>query len=400
MSVLFLVIAIFVGSAYLTKNYIVKGQGVIMDSHTKYISTKIAGVVTKIEKQEGDSVAENDTLFIVSSGEEGLQVIALKTQLQEQEVKLEVLNKYKNSLTDKVNYMQNNGSEQEYYGKVEYYLSQIKSENKQNQELQSDKLEKENKRNIAQQQLTELESKKITYEKQLHDATTEQKLELETKYNEVKSEINAKKSELEGLENEIKQYVRQSTNDRSNQMYFQFTSELGTSYSNIEKTISELKTNIELHEKKETNYTVTANNQGILHYQIPLKTGMSVQQGQIIAEVSTLQTKNYYVESYIATTEISKIKTNQEVDISIVGVNTQKYGTLKGKVKSIDSGTVTQQTAQGNQNFYKVEIELMTTTLKHKEETIQIIQSQPVETRIIYDKETYLDWILEMLSFK
>ncbi len=187
---------------------------------------------------------------------------------------------------------------------------------------------------------------------------------------------------------------------QSSQMYFQLISEIGTAYSNIEKVISELKANIEVNEKRETNYTVTSNTSGILHYQIPLKVGMSVQQGQVIAEISTLQDQNYYVESYIPTTEISKIKVNQDVDVAVNGVNSQKYGTLKGKVKAIDTGTITQQSQQGNQSFYKVEISLLTTTLKNKEEVIHIIQSQPVETRIIYNKETYLDWILEMLSFK
>lgn len=399
-SVFLLIVGTIVIAAYLNKNYIVKGQGIIMDQHTKYISTKTAGVITKIEKNEGDIIKENDVLFIVSSGEEGLQIAALKTQLQENEAKLETLKKYKNSLNDKINYMQNSGSEQEYYGKVEYYLSQIKSENKQNQELNSDKKEKQAKYNDAMKQLALLENKKIALEKQLKEINQEQKIEIESKITEVNSEITSKKSEIEGLVNEIKQFDRQHGAGQSNQMYFQFVSEIGTAYSNIEKVISELKANIEVNEKRETNYTVVANNEGVLHYQMPLKTGMSVQQGQVIAEITTLEDKNYYVESYISTTEISKIKVGQAVDVALIGVNTQKYGTLKGIVKSIDTGTITQQTPQENQSFYKVEILLKNTSLKNKNEEIHIIQSQPVETRIIYDKETYLDWILEMLSFK
>lgn len=400
LSVLILVISTIVGAAYLNKNYIVKGQGVIMDKHTQYISTKTAGVITKIEKEEGELVKENDVLFIVSSGEEGLQVAALKTQLQENESKLEILKKYKSSLNDKTNYMKNSGSEQEYYAKVEYYLSQIKNETKQNNDLISDKKEKEKKYDEVTAQLVDLENKKIALEKQLNEVKEEQKIEIEAKYNEIKSEITSKKSEIEGLKNEIKQFERQQGDSQSSQIYFQLVSEIGTAYSNIEKIISELKANIEVNEKKETNYTVVANSEGTLHYQMPLKVGMSIQQGQVSAEISTLKEKNYYVESYLPTTEISKIKVDQNVDIALIGVNSQKYGTLKGKVQSIDTGTITQQTSQGNQSFYKVEVNLKNTSLKNKDEVIHIIQSQPVETRIIYDKETYLDWILEMLSFK
>ncbi len=401
LSVFVLVISTIISSAYLTKNYIVKGQGVIMDKHTKYISIKSAGVITKIDKNEGDTIQENEILFTVSSGEEGIQVSALKIQLQENQSKLSILDKYKNSLNDKVNYMKNSGSEQEYYGKVEYYLSQLKEEQKQINQLSTDKKEKEEKLQLIQQQIISLSSKQDDLEKQLKDTKEEQKIEIESKINELKSEINTKKSELEGLESEIKQFSRQMGNgQQSSQMYFQLISEIGTAYSNIEKVISELKANIEVNEKRETNYTVTSNTSGILHYQIPLKVGMSVQQGQVIAEISTLQDQNYYVESYIPTIEISKIKVNQDVDVAVNGVNSQKYGTLKGKVKAIDTGTITQQSQQGNQSFYKVEISLLTTTLKNKEEVVHIIQSQPVETRIIYNKETYLDWILEMLSFK
>lgn len=35
-----------------------------------------------------------------------------------------------------------------------------------------------------------------------------------------------------------------------------------------------------------------------------------------------------------------------------------------------------------------------------KSETIILQKDMPVEARIVYDNETYLDWILEMLSFK
>lgn len=45
-------------------------------------------------------------------------------------------------------------------------------------------------------------------------------------------------------------------------------------------------------------------------------------------------------------------------------------------------------------------IELETLTLKHGSETVVLQKDMPVEVQIVYDKETYLDWILEMLSFK
>ncbi|HGQ8545787.1 TPA: lyase family protein [Streptococcus pneumoniae] len=64
------------------------------------------------------------------------------------------------------------------------------------------------------------------------------------------------------------------------------------------------------------------------------------------------------------------------------------------------AGTISQETKEGNISLYKVMIELETLTLKHGSETVVLQKDMPVEVRIVYDKETYLDWILEMLSFK
>ncbi|MCQ9212675.1 MULTISPECIES: hypothetical protein [unclassified Streptococcus] len=63
-----------------------------------------------------------------------------------------------------------------------------------------------------------------------------------------------------------------------------------------------------------------------------------------------------------------------------------------------------QETKEGNRNLYKVIVGLEDLTLKYENETIVFQKDMPVEVRIevriVYDKETYLDWILELLSFK
>jgi len=84
-----------------------------------------------------------------------------------------------------------------------------------------------------------------------------------------------------------------------------------------------------------------------------------------------------------------------------MGTNSQKYGTLKGKLVAIDNGTITQESEQGNMVFYHCNITLLKTQLKASDKsTIQAIKSMPIEARIVYDKETYFEWILKQLSFK
>lgn len=60
----------------------------------------------------------------------------------------------------------------------------------------------------------------------------------------------------------------------------------------------------------------------------------------------------------------------------------------------------TVQTQEGDNSFYKAKIEIEDKKLIKDYEEIPIILSMPVEARIIYDKETYLDYFLEKLNFK
>ena len=127
---------------------------------------------------------------------------------------------------------------------------------------------------------------------------------------------------------------------------------------------------------------------------------MSVQQNQVIAEISTQQEENYLVEAYVNATDIAKIHVGDSVKVAVSGVNTMKYGTIKGKLVSIDSGTINQETKTGNLLLYRIVITIDEYQLKSKKDTIQLIKSMSVEARIIYEKESYLEWVLEMLNFK
>ncbi|WP_153058244.1 HlyD family secretion protein, partial [Streptococcus suis] len=89
--------------------------------------------------------------------------------------------------------------------------------------------------------------------------------------------------------------------------------------------------------------TVSASSDGTLHYVTPLKQGMSVQQNQTVAEIAGSD-REAYVEAFVLATDISRVTVGAEVDIAITGVNSQKFGTLKGAVTQIDSGTITQET--------------------------------------------------------
>ncbi|CYV97609.1 secretion protein HlyD family protein [Streptococcus suis] len=437
-STLATLIIAFAVSAYLPKNYIVKARGTSVITGTEYVSALSNGKIVTLHKKEGDSVKAGEVILSLSSGQEGLQTESLTKQLSKLKAKESLFQKYEQSLNEKVNYMANSGEEQEYYGKVEYYLSQLSSEN-YNDGSQYAKLQEEyTKLNKLVAEKSQLETDLSSYQSQLANLeaelatlsvqetaetnsdsetssssadTSSNSIQLEqqnTKISEVKtkietttSSIQGKGTEIESLQSSIREMER-SYNDPTSQAYntyAQLISELGTARAANNKSITELEANLGISIGQDRGLTVSASSDGTLHYVTPLKQGMSVQQNQTIAEIAGSD-REAYVEAFVLATDISRVTVGAEVDIAITGVNSQKFGTLKGAVTQIDSGTITQETQNGNVSFYKVVVALEELTLKKDEEIVVLQKDMPVETRIVYDNETYLDWILELLSFK
>lgn len=437
-STLATLIIAFAVSAYLPKNYIVKARGTSVITGTEYVSALSNGKIVTLHKKEGDSVKAGEVILSLSSGQEGLQTESLTKQLDKLKAKESLFQKYEQSLNEKVNYMANSGEEQEYYGKVEYYLSQLSSEN-YNDGSQYAKLQEEyTKLNKLVAEKSQLETDWSSYQSQLANLEAElatlsvqetaetnsdsetssssadtssnsiQLEQLNTKISEVKtkietttSSIQGKGTEIESLQSSIREMER-SYNDPTSQAYntyAQLISELGTARAANNKSITELEANLGISTGQDRGLTVSASSDGTLHYVTPLKQGMSVQQNQTIAEIAGSD-REAYVEAFVLATDISRVTVGAEVDIAITGVNSQKFGTLKGAVTQIDSGTITQETQNGNVSFYKVVVALEELTLKKDEEIVVLQKDMPVEARIVYDNETYLDWILELLSFK
>lgn len=437
-STLATLIIAFAVSAYLPKNYIVKARGTSVITGTEYVSALSNGKIVTLHKKEGDSVKAGEVILSLSSGQEGLQTESLTKQLSKLKAKESLFQKYEQSLNEKVNYMANSGEEQEYYGKVEYYLSQLSSEN-YNDGSQYAKLQEEyTKLNKLVAEKSQLETDLSSYQSQLANLEAElatlsvqetaetnsdsetssssadtssnsiQLEQLNTKISEVKtkietttSSIQGKGTEIESLQSSIREMER-SYNDPTSQAYntyAQLISELGTARAANNKSITELEANLGISIGQDRGLTVSASSDGTLHYVTPLKQGMSVQQNQTIAEIAGSD-REAYIEAFVLATDISRVAVGAEADIAITGVNSQKFGTLKGAVTQIDSGTITQETQNGNVSLYKVVVALEELTLKKDEEIVVLQKDMPVEARIVYDNETYLDWILELLSFK
>lgn len=379
-----------IASGYISKSYVIKALGVAETTDNHYVTVNVNGEVSEINKNEGEFVKKGDILFIINNGKSSdSQTNLAQPQIDKYKEKIAAINLFIKSLNDKVNYLANSGVEQAYYGKMEYYLSTANNEGYTNSVTQEQLNDAVKKLNKIKEELQKLEI-------QLTTATAEEK-------EEISSKIESKKEEIETQESQVKQQ-QQQVNDPSSQakqIYQQMISEAGAEKTTTEEQITQLEGQKSSTEIEEGTKIVKANNDGYVHYLTPLKVGVPMQVNQTVAEISASEDDMLIVTANIMSYDISKVKIGQEVKVELQGVNSQKYGTLNGKLETITNGTLIQQTEQGDVTYYQCRVALNSTTLTASNgDTVSLEKSMPVEVRVIYNNETYLDWIKELLSFK
>lgn len=373
------------------KPYIVKAEGTVTTTDNHYLSSYFNGEVKSIVAPEGTKVKAGDKLLVLSNGQQGLQGSALRQQIDQDKNKLAVMNRYMQSLDQKANFMKNTGVEQEYYGKVNYYLLQVKSDDFNISNTTAQLNQKQKEKTQLQADITQ---QKIILNKQ--GVTDQDKQLAQGKNDSDNSTIKSLNSEITQLQQQLNQPTSQSK-----QLYAQLIGELGTERTQVQSNLVQLEGQLRVQTGQEAPLVVKADNDGFVHYLVPLKEGMPVQQNQVLAEVSKNSAKSLEVEAYILATDISKVQKGDKVNVALSGVDNQKYGTLKGILESIDAGTITQQTDKGNTVYYRCIVKLENLKLKASDgSTVKAIKSMPVEARVVYQKETYYDWVLKMLDIK
>lgn len=216
----------------------------------------------------------------------------------------------------------------------------------------------------------------------------------------LKEQTKNKQEEIKNKEQDIKSLNSQESTQAVS-VYQQLISELGVSRSqNIEK-IADLKSQNKIKNINNDLFTLVANKDGVVHYTTPIKIGIGVQAFQPLAQIDNGKDSKLIVESYIPAQDRSRVKVGNSVKMSVIGVNQTKYGMLQGKIIEISAGTIFQNGREENsQLLYQIIIELHNTELKSNKDTINVQASMPVVANIIYDKETYLEWILNELNLK
>ena len=216
---------------------------------------------------------------------------------------------------------------------------------------------------------------------------------------EIEDNAELSQEEKNNLLAEMEKELKNQSQNQSDNTKQQLISELGTARTQTAEKISELDSQKKLKQTDTNLFTLIANKDGVVHYLTPVKTGLGLQAFQPIAQMDKGKNSKLVGEVYISAQDRSKIKVGNTTKLSLAGVNQTKYGLLTGKIKSISDGTITQGSGEQTQVLYQVNVALDKMTLTSGGEEILAKASMPTVASIVYEKENYMEWLLEQLNF-
>lgn len=121
---------------------VVKSEGMIRPNNqvATIVNTR-GGVIENVNVEDGKTVEEGDILYVIEHKDLNRDLKFYKDQLSDVEKTLKLLEKYKKSVVDGVNYFKNNSAEEEYYLKFEgYYINYQMSEKNTNYDTKTREL--------------------------------------------------------------------------------------------------------------------------------------------------------------------------------------------------------------------------------------------------------------------
>jgi len=141
-----------------------------------------------------------------------------------------------------------------------------------------------------------------------------------------------------------------------------------------------------------------AQKSGTVHLITLLTTGMVIQGGSLIGTITSKE-EELIIETMLPSSDRPRIHVGDEVSLAVGGLNQAEYGTIPGSVLSIDEDA-TIDNENGNV-YFKVRIKPEKTYLEDsKGEKVNLSLGMVTETRVKYEKITYMKYLLELIGVK
>lgn len=338
--VLSLIIAFLVWVNVSIKTYVVKSQGIVTTDDKTNIMTNVTGEINSVNVIEGKEVKAGDVLFTINAIDSNLQLHQVNAQLVYDNKRITLLKRAEQYAEKGINkFNKNNADELEFYNRLQDNYTKYAEYNVDEKALKAQGYTDEQIK--QQQQAIATKLKELHYETVL-SFTTE------------RTQYEADKAKLQGQ-------------------------------------ISALKKSLD-------SYKIIAEISGKIHLDTQITPGMVLQQGNSLGSISDTS-KGLIIENTLQSSERPKISTGDEVSIAIVGLNQAEFGTINGKVMSIDQDANID--SQKGNVYFNVKVEPEKTFLIDKKgEKVNLTLGMITETRVKYEKITYMKYFLEQIGIK
>ena len=338
--VLILIIGFLVWSTKSVKTYVVKGQGIVTTENKSNIMAKVSGEVKEVYVEEGKEVKAGDTLIVFNSPEPKYQIQQAESQIGIYNKRIELLKRAENEATKGKNtFDKNNIDELEFYNKLLSSNAKLAEYNVDEEALK--------KQGSTEEQIQQYKDQGKVKKDQIHYDTI-------LAFTNERTQLEMEKGKLEAQ----KESITSSTDE----------------------------------------YVLYASSSGKIHLNTEIKKGMVLQGGSQLGSIA-ITDEELIVEASVQSIDRPRIHENDEVSLAVGGLNQAEYGTLNGKVVYID-GDATIDSEKGNV-YFKVKIKPDKTYLEDKKgERVNLTLGMVTETRVKYEKITYMKYFMEQIGIK
>jgi len=213
-----------------------------------------------------------------------------------------------------------------------------------------------------------------------------EEIRLNRELSNISGQIREAVEKRKGLEAELRGAQRER-DDREDKFRSQVLGEL----NEIESQVSQIDESLTAIGDRVSRTEVKSPVDGIVN-KIALKTiGGVIEPAMQLIEVVPLD-KNLKIIAQVSPQEIAFLHTDQEVNIKISAYDSQRYGSLKGRLTRIGANSVTDQ--EGN-IFFEIEAVANQNYLGSAENPLPITPGMVAQTEIITGKRTILSYLMK-----
>lgn len=338
--VIALITAFLIWANHSIKTYVVRGQGIVTSEDKANIMASISGSIQQVNIKEGQDVEKGDVLFTINPLDSNLQLSQINQQLEFDNNRISFLERAENDATNNKNsFDRNKPNESEFYNRLENSYTK-----KKEFAVNVDSLRKQG---YNDDQINEYKNQQNVKIKEIYYDTINSFTSEKIQYQSEKSKLEAQKL---------------------------------------------------MYEKSMDAYKVIAPESGKIHLSTQITEGMVLQTGNLLGSIANNK-KDLTIEVTIPSSDRPLIQIGDEVSLAVAGLNQMEYGTIKGKVVNIDEDANID--SQKGNVYFRVKVKPNETYLEDKKgEKVNLTLGMVTETRVKYEKITYMKYILEQIGVK